>query len=176
MTATVAGSSRPEIPWWLILIEGISLLILGILLLASPAMTTLWVVRFVGYYWLIAGIFKIISIFMDSSGWGWKLAGGILGIIAGLFVLGQPLVAPLIVGASLVIILAVQGLVFGAVSLVQAFRGGGWGPGILGAISILFGFMFLSNVWGYTLALPWAIGLMAVIGGVITIINAFRLR
>ncbi|MCB0165420.1 MAG: DUF308 domain-containing protein [Anaerolineae bacterium] len=172
----MAQSSRPQVPWWLVLVEGISLLILGALLLISPGMTTIIVVRFVGIYWLIAGIFKIISIFMDRSGWGWKLAGGILGIIAGLMVMGQPLVAPLIVGASLVIILAVQGIVFGVISLVQAFQGGGWGAGIFGVISILFGFLFLSNVWGYTLALPWAIGVMAIVGGVIAIVNAFRLR
>lgn len=164
------------VPWWLVLIEGISLIILGLLMLVSPGMSTLILIQFVGIYWLVAGIFKIVSIFMDSADWGWKLVGGILGILAGLIVLQHPLWSPLVIGATLVIILGVQGLVFGIVGLVQAFRGAGWGAAILGAVSILFGLLFLFNVGGFTLALPWTIGLLALVGGVMATITAFRLK
>ena len=115
------------VPWWLVLIEGISLIILGLLMLASPGMSTLILIQFVGIYWLVAGIFKIVSIFMDSADWGWKLVGGILGILAGLIVLQHPLWSPLVIGATLIIILGVQGLIVGVIGLVQAFRGAGWG-------------------------------------------------
>lgn len=176
MTTAVSQSRYAGIPWWLILIEGIALLILGLLLLASPGQTTFILVQFVGIYWFVAGIFKIISIFLDSSGWGWKLVGGILGILAGLIVIQHPLWAPFVVGATLVIILGIQGLVFGTIGLIQAFRGGGWGPGIMGVISILFGLLFLNNVWGFALSLPWAIGILAIIGGVLAIIAAFQAK
>ena len=63
------------LPWWAVLCEGIALIALGLLLLAAPGMTTLIVVQFVGIYWLVAGIFKIVTIFLDRSGWGWKLGG-----------------------------------------------------------------------------------------------------
>ena len=164
------------VPWWLVLIEGISLIILGLLMLASPGMSTLILIQFVGIYWLVAGIFKIVSIFMDSADWGWKLVGGILGILAGLIVLQHPLWSPLVIGATLIIILGVQGLIIGVVGLVQAFRGAGWGAGILGAVSILIGLLLLFNVGGFTLALPWTIGLLALVGGVLSTIAAFRLR
>jgi len=36
----------PDVPWWLVLLEGIALVILGILLFASPGMTTLILVQF----------------------------------------------------------------------------------------------------------------------------------
>lgn len=175
-TAVSQYSENIGIPWWLVLIEGIALIILGGLLLASPGMTTVIVVQFIGIYWLIAGIFKIVSIFMDRSGWGWKLVGGILGILAGLIVIQHPLWAPFVVGNVVVIILGVQGIIFGAIGLILAFRGAGWGAGILGVISILFGLLFLTNVWAFTLSLPFAIGILAIIGGIMSIVAAFRLK
>jgi uncharacterized membrane protein HdeD (DUF308 family) len=113
---------------------------------------------------------------LDSSGWGWKLVGGIVGIIAGIIILQHPLWAPFAVGAALVLILGIQGIVLGVVGLIQAFQGAGWGAGILGAVSILFGLLFLFNVWGFTLALPWAIGILALVGGVIALVGAFKMR
>ena len=176
---TTSMVSEPEtvgVPWWMVLIEGIALIILGLLMLSSPGMTTVILIQFVGIYWLVAGIFKIVSIFMDSSGWGWKLAGGILGILAGLIVIQHPIWSPFVIGGTLIIILGIQGLVIGIVGVIQGFKGAGWGAGILGAVSILFGLLFLFNVGGFTLALPWTIGILALIGGVLSIIAASRLK
>jgi uncharacterized membrane protein HdeD (DUF308 family) len=169
--AEVAG-----VPWWLVLIEGISLLVLGVLLITNPGMTTVILVQFVGLYWLVAGIFKIVSIFMDHAMWGWKLVAGIIGIIAGIIVLQHPLWSPVMVGASLVLILGIQGIIIGIVGLIQAFKGGGWGAGVLGGVSILFGILFLANIWVFTFSLPLAVGILALIGGVVAIVGAFKIK
>ena len=174
-TSMVSEAEVAGVPWWMVLIEGIALIILGLLMLASPGMTTVILIQFVGIYWLVAGIFKIVSIFLDSSGWGWKLVGGILGILAGLIVIRHPIWSPFVVGSVLIIILGIEGLVIGIVGVIQGFKGAGWGAGILGAVSILFGLLFLFNVGGFTLALPWTIGILALIGGVLSIVAAFRL-
>ena len=113
---------------------------------------------------------------MDSTDWGWKLVGGIVGVLAGIIVLQHPLWSPLVVGSVLVIILGIQGLIIGGVGVYQAFKGAGWGAGILGAVSILFGLMFLFNVWAFAFSLPWAIGILALIGGVVAIVGAFKLK
>ena len=177
MTATTMEGVAPGgVPWWVILIEGIILLLVGVLMLASPDMSSLVLVQFLGFYWLIAGIFNLISIFWDKTEWGWKLIAGILGIIAGLIVVRHPLWAPFAVGASLVIIMGVFGLIMGGIGLYQAFKGAGWEPGILGAVSLLFGLMLLGNVMIYTFALPLAIGILALIGGGLSVVNAFRMR
>ena len=172
-TATVKKS---QFPWWMVLIEGIALVILGILWFASPGMNTHVAVTLLGWYWLIAGIFEIISIFMDSTRWGWKLAGGILGIIAGIIVIRHPLWSSVILGVTLVITLGILGLFLGGVRIYQAFKGAGWGAGILGAVSILFGIVLLANVGVATFALPWALGTLALVGGIAAIVMAFRLR
>ena len=176
MTAMVKEAEAVGVPWWLVLIEGIALLILGLLLLANPAQTSIILVQVVGLYWLVGGIFKIISIFFDSAMWGWKLVAGIIGILAGIIVLNHPLWSPLVVGGTLVIILGIQGIIFGVVGLMQAFKGGGWGAGVLGGVSILFGLLFLFNVWAFAFSLPWAIGILALVGGVVAIVGAFKIK
>ena len=177
MTAVQVSRSESEmVPWWLVLLEGIALLVLGILLLLKPGMTTLIVVQFLGIYWFIAGIFKIISIFLDSSMWGWKLLAGILGIVAGIIVIQHPLWSPVMIGATLVIILGIEGIIMGGISIFQAFKGAGWGAGILGALSLIFGIILLFNAWILAFSLPWVIGIFAIVGGILSIVMAFRIK
>jgi len=176
MTAEAVERGRADFPWWLVLIEGIALVILGILLVIKPGMASLIFVQFLGVYWLIAGIFRIISIFLDRSMWGWKLFAGILGILAGIFVLQYPVWSPVVILSTMVIILGIQGIIYGGIGLFQAFKGAGWGAGILGAVSIAFGIYLLANIGAATLALPWVMGILAIVGGVAAVVMAFRLK
>ena len=79
-------------------------------------------------------------------------------------------------GATLVIILGIQGILLGIMQLIMALQGGGWGLAILGVISIIIGAILLFNVWIATISLPWVIGIFAIIGGIIAVIQAFRER
>ena len=168
--------SSTGVPWWLVLMEGIFAVILGLLLFSAPGMTTAVMVQFIGIYWLVAGIFKIVSIFLDSSMWGWKLFAGVLGMIAGLLILQHPLWSPFVLAGTLVLVLGIQGLIFGVIGIVQAFAGGGWGPGLLGGLSVILGILLLSNVWIAALATPWVIGAFALIGGIAAVVQAFRMK
>lgn len=175
-TATIDRSEGVGVPWWLVLLQGIALIILGILFLTSPGMTSVVAVQFLGIYWLIAGIFGIVSIFIDRSSWGWKLFSGILGIIAGLIILQHPLWSPVVVGSVLVIVLAIQSILAGVIGLIMAFKGAGWGAGLLGAISIIIGIILLANIWVATISLPLVLGILALVGGVLSIIAAFQMK
>ena len=163
-------------PWWIPLIEGIDLLIVGILLLTSPIETTLRLTRILGLFWFVGGIFEIVSIFIDRSAWGWKLIGGIIGILAGYYILTTPALGAIILGFTLVIVLGIQAIVLGVVNIIQALRGAGWGIGILGVINIIFGVILLGNSLIATATLPWVLGAVAVVGGISTILLALRLR
>ncbi|MBV9454528.1 MAG: hypothetical protein JOZ19_10470 [Rubrobacter sp.] len=44
----------------------------------------MFLVQVTGFFWLIDGVLRIVSIFVDSSSWGWKLVGGIIGVLAGM--------------------------------------------------------------------------------------------
>ena len=163
-------------PWWLVLLQGIFAIVLGLLLLSSPAITTLVLIQFIGIYWLIAGVFNLVGIFLDPTDWGWKLFAGILGVIAGLLVIQHPLWSTVLIPATLIVILGITALVFGIVSLIAVFRGGGWSAGILGALGILIGLALLSAPLISTAALPMVVGALALVGGIAAIVQAFRMR
>lgn len=163
-------------PWWIPLIEGIALLIVGILLLTSPIETTLRLTRILGLFWFVGGIFEIVSIFIDRSAWGWKLIGGIIGLLAGYYLIMTPVAGALILGFTVIVFLGIQALLMGIVHLVQALRGAGWGIGLLGIINLIFGVILLSNTLIGIASLPLIIGIFAIIGGIGTIFMAFRLR
>ncbi len=171
-------SSKLNVPWWLVLIQGVSLLIIGVLLLTSPVTTVITIVMFLGIYWLIDGIASLVRIFVKSSDvhWGWLLVRGILGILAGMYIIGSPLMSALVVPATLAIIMGIQGIIMGVAGLIEAFKGGGWGAGLLGAINIFLGFVLVSNPVVAAFILPWILGIFGVVFGIITIIASFRVR
>jgi len=176
MTTDALSAEYKGIPWWLILLQGIALVIVGILLLTAPGATLLILVQFLGLWWLIQGLFQIISIFLDSSLWGWKLFAGILGIVAGIIILQHPLWSAILVPGVVIIILGIQALIFGVVELVQAFQGGGWGIGLLGVLSIIFGIVLLANPLMDVAVLAYVLGALGLVGGIAAVVAAFTLR
>jgi len=176
MTAEAVQQEKHNIPWWVVLLQGIAAVILGLLLLAKPGMTMVVVVQLIGIYWFVSGLFQIVAIFIDHTQWGWKLFSGILGIIAGMIIIKHPLWSPIMLTSVLIIVLGIEGLIIGVINLIQAFKGGGWGVGILGALSILFGLVLLANVLLAAFSVPWFLGVLGIVGGIIAIIYSFRLK
>ncbi len=176
MSTSALDFETREFPWWIPLMQGIASVIFGLLLLFVREEFLSLVVILLGLYWLIGGLFNIISIFIDSSAWGWKLFIGVLGILAGIIVIQHPLWGSFVLPALAAVLLGIQGLIVGVVSLVFAFKGGGWGAGILGVISILLGLLLLFNALVAGQLLVILLGIVMIIGGVAAIIFAFRMR
>ncbi len=163
-------------PWWLVLIMGFITLILGIFLLYYPYGTLLVLVTFLGAYWFISGLFGLISLFVDRTNAGWKILFGILGIIAGIAILTYPLYSTLLVPYLFIILVGVWGLIMGFMGIFAAFKGGGWGAGIIGILLVIFGCLILANPLVSTLMLPFVLGGFGIIGGIFAIIGAFMLK
>ncbi len=175
MAAT--ASERHADIWWVFLLQGIAAIIFGILLLTNPAATLVAFVIFLGFYWLFLGAIELVRVFVDGTvPWYWSLLLGILGIVAGLIVLNHPLLAAVVLPATLVIWLGVLGLVIGVIEIIGAFSGGGVGSFILGIINILIGLLLLGSPGLATLAVPFVFGILLLIEGVALIIWAFRIR
>jgi uncharacterized membrane protein HdeD (DUF308 family) len=176
VTQSLSDSISPNIPWWLVLLEGIFAVIVGISLLVAPRMTIAVVVQILGLYWLIVGILAIINIFVDRDGWGLKLAAGILGIVAGIVVIRHPLWSTIIIPSLVVILIAIGGILIGIIDMIRGIRGAGLGTGILGIVSLLLGVILLFNPVEAAFASTLALGIVALAGGMIAIVMAFRLR
>ena len=174
MTIITSREETNFAPWWASLVQGIFSILIGLLLLTNPAATITVIVQFIGIYWLVTGIFSLVSIFVDKAMWGWNLFMGILGIIAGLSILRHPLWSTILIPTVLVIFLGIDGLIIGVVGLIAAFKGGGWAVGILGSLSLIFGLLLLGSPLISAFALPYVYGLFGIIGGVSAIIAAIR--
>ena len=144
-------------PWWLVLIEAILLIVIGIFLLVNPYQTfvMIWVL---GIYWLVRGIFQLVSLLWDRRMWGWKIFAGILGLIAGWIVIQNPVTSAVVLGQFTVWMLAFIALFFGISDLVSAFKGAGWVKAVLGVISIILAVLLMTNSMAATASLPWVIG------------------
>lgn len=178
MTADAMTFQTKEHPWWLTLMGGILNIVIGLLLITVPAKTVVALVVALGIYWLIAGVFTLIGMFVDHAGWGWKLFLGLIQIIAGFLILRYPLAAAIEIPQVILFMVALGGIVVGAIFLVAAFQGGGLSAGILGVISLLFGGILLVNYWRLAaiVGLVWFAAILAFVGGIAQIYQAFQQR
>jgi uncharacterized membrane protein HdeD (DUF308 family) len=164
--SSYAGGRGEALPWGLVLVEGIVVALFGLLLLVAPGASLFFLVLLLGIYLFIAGIFRIIGIFLDSSSWGWKLAAGILCLIAGLVVLSNPLWSTTLASKGLVIFVGFLAMLQGAAGLVVAFQGGSWGMGVLSVLGILFGLFLVINPLIGVATLTFILAIFMLIGGV----------
>lgn len=177
MDTAMAFETRRS-PWWLLLMGGILNIGIGLLLLTSPAKTTIVFAWALGLYWFLQGIFITAGMFLDRSAWGWKLFMGVLNILAGIVVMRHPVASAVALPGILILFLGIQGLITGVMELVLAFRGGGWGMGIWGALSTVFGVVLIVNWTSPLMVLTfiWVVGVVAIMGGIAEIFQAFRQR
>jgi uncharacterized membrane protein HdeD (DUF308 family) len=127
--SSYADGRGEALPWGLVLVEGIVVALLGLILLVAPGASLFSLVLLLGIYLFIAGIFRIVGIFLDSSSWGWKLVAGILCLIAGGAILSDPLWSTTLASTWLVILVGFLAMLQGVAGLVVALQGGGWGRG-----------------------------------------------
>jgi uncharacterized membrane protein HdeD (DUF308 family) len=145
MSEDAMSFETKQAPWWLNLMGGVLNIVVGFLLLTTPIKTAFALVLMLGIYWIIGGIFTLVGMFVDRTGWGWKLFSGVLSIFAGTSILRYPLISTYTIPAIIILFLGIQGLIVGIVGLVMAFKGGGWGAGILAVLSIVFGLVLIGN-------------------------------
>jgi len=76
-------------PWWLILLWGILALIIGVLFLTTPVITTMILITFIGAFWLVGGLFSLGSLFVDKTNMGLKIFLAVINIIAGTVIIDR---------------------------------------------------------------------------------------
>jgi uncharacterized membrane protein HdeD (DUF308 family) len=170
------GGARDRTPWWVALIAGFGLIILGLVIFLVPGLTLALVLQFVGLFWLVDGIVGLASIFADRSDWGWKLIAGVLGVIGGLFVIQHPLWESVSTPIVTTLIIGLIGIFIGLIQLLLASRGGGLRLGIPGGVSAILGALLALMPRVGAAFLPFMLGGMALAGGVATIVASFKRR
>jgi uncharacterized membrane protein HdeD (DUF308 family) len=167
--------------WRLFLTEGIVLFVLGVLAIVVPPIATIAVAVLIGWLVLMSGIVGLVATFRARSapGFGWSLASAVIGIVAGIVLLGWPLSGAF----SLTLILTVFLVLEGVVSILYGLEhkrelSGRWGMMLFSGIVdlVLAGIIFA----GLPGTAAWAIGLLVginlVFGGSALISMALHAR
>ena len=178
MTVSAMAFETEQSPWWLHLMGGIFNIIIGILLLTTPAKTVVLLVLALGIFWVVEGLITLVWMFVDHTAWGWKLFIGLLSVFAGIIILRHPLASAVTIPALIILLMGLQGLISGVVTLVLAFKGGGLGAGVFGVLSIIFGLILVANYasMGAIVALIWVAAIFALVGGIVQVFQAFQQR
>lgn len=176
MSSNAVAYSKPQSHWWLVLIQGIAAIFLGVLLLTQPARTVATLVLFLGIYWLVSGIMTLVSLLWNREQWGLKLITGIIGILAGQFIIQNPIVSAFIAPAAYAFVLGILGIMLGIAQIIQAVRGGGWGIGVLGVMSFILGVLLVTNPLIGAASLVWMLAILLIVGGIAALFASFRLR
>src|SRR5260221_516810 len=106
--------------WVLFLIEGIVLVVLGLLAIVIPPIATIAVTIFLGWLFLISGIVGLITTFWarHAPGFWWSLLSAVLAIAAGIVLLGWPVRG----AVSLTLLLIVFFIIEGVLSIMYALE------------------------------------------------------
>jgi uncharacterized membrane protein HdeD (DUF308 family) len=110
--------------WWMHLLGGLVSIGFGVAALYDyPGLSLSYAVILVSYWLLLSGIVQLAAVFQHRrSGlpWGWRLASGIISILAGI----TALVVPPLTLTAILSFIAVFALVSGITLLIGAFRMG----------------------------------------------------
>jgi uncharacterized membrane protein HdeD (DUF308 family) len=93
--------------------------VVGLYLLRHPALTVLILALMLGLYWIFAGVVTVFAAIGHSEmpSRGWRIAGGLLSIVAGAIVFFYPGISLF----ALAIVLGVWLVIYGLMEVVAAF-------------------------------------------------------
>jgi uncharacterized membrane protein HdeD (DUF308 family) len=151
----------------ILLFGGIVSLVFGILLFTQTQAALSLIMVLIGLTWFIQGIFSVLAVFIDKTNWGWKLFSGVLGIVAGIFVLRNPDLGAGIGLVVVALIIGLLGVLLGISTIIGAFQGAGWGVGLFGAFSLIIGLLILFNSVIGAQVLVWLTAALLVIQGLV---------
>jgi uncharacterized membrane protein HdeD (DUF308 family) len=159
LQSAIAQSIREH--WVLFLIEGIVLVVLGILAIIVPPLATITFTLFLGWLFLISGIMGLITTFWarHTPGFWWSLLSAVLAIAAGIVLLVWPISGAI----SLTLLLIVFFIIEGVLSIMYALEhkkelSGRWGWMLAsGIIDLILAGIILIGLPGTA---AWALGLL----------------
>jgi uncharacterized membrane protein HdeD (DUF308 family) len=147
--------------WKALLIEGILLVVFGLLAIALPLLASIAITLFLGWMFLISGVAGLVLTFWarQMPGFWWSILSALLSIVAGVVLLGWPIQGTV----SLTLVLGVFFVMEGVATIMYALEHrreltGRWGWMIAaGILDLIISAMIITGLPG---SAEWAIGLL----------------
>jgi uncharacterized membrane protein HdeD (DUF308 family) len=174
-TADVSSALRRS--WWLPVLRGVVLLVLGLLMLVQPLWSVTALVWIFGIFAILDGMVTIFQWFANrqEAGAGWFLLSGLFSLALGIVVVvWTPETAAILfyLIAGWVLVLGVLGII-ASVVLYRARDAGWYWVLTFGLVNFLFGLLLLTHPQESVTVVVVLLGLFAFVGGVVLIVSGF---
>jgi uncharacterized membrane protein HdeD (DUF308 family) len=166
--------------WWLPVLRGLLLVVLGLLLLVEPLGTLVALVWVFGVFAVVDGVVVLLQALLARGrpGSAWLVAEGLVSIGFGAVIMLWPSVTPLVLFYLLAFWLLVLGVTVVVVAVTQyRARDLAWsGTLVFGLIAFLFGLLLAIKPQGTVTVILTVYGLFAFVGGVVTVVSGLATR
>ena len=136
--------------YWITLVRSVLALILGLALVLQPDKTRPFLVNFSGMFWVAAGMMSVRWAASGERARRTSVVVGIVGIVAGVLILGRFLLAQLVGEAPIMLLLGSVVVLTGLVHVFEGFQTGSahqrprsWTSTLLGIFEIVLGLVVL---------------------------------
>jgi uncharacterized membrane protein HdeD (DUF308 family) len=165
--------------WWAFALRGIVAILFGVVAFLMPGITLYALVLLFGAFAIVDGAFAAAGGLRRGSGTpDWFLvAGGVLGVVAGVIALVWPAITALV----LLAVIAAWAIATGVIEIVAAYRlreviKGEALLALNGVVSVIFGVVLILFPGAGAIAVIWLIAAYAIASGIMLLLLAFRLR
>jgi uncharacterized membrane protein HdeD (DUF308 family) len=166
--------------WWLLLLRGIVSVLFGLYAFLVPGLGLAVILGVLAAWLALDGVFTLAQAITGRPAvpgaarrhTGWLWLDGLLSLVAAVVLLMMPIASAIV----LVLLVAAWSIATGIFRIVLAFRSGSWLMGLWGALGVAIGLWMVAAPGAGLLALIWVVAIQAVVGGVLLVSLAFRLR
>ncbi|GIG34664.1 HdeD family acid-resistance protein [Cellulomonas pakistanensis] len=166
--------------WWLPVLRGVLMIVLGLLLLVEPLGTLVALVWVFGVFAVVDGAVVLLQALLARGrpGFGWLVAEGLVSIGFGALIMLWPDVTAL----TLFYLLALWVLVLGVTAVIVAVtqyraRDLAWSATLVfGLVGFLFGLLLAIKPQGTVEVILTVYGLFAFVAGVVMLVGGFATR
>jgi uncharacterized membrane protein HdeD (DUF308 family) len=175
--------------FWITLIRGMLAIALGVALIIQPDKARPMLVNFMGMFWLVSGIVSLRWGARGERARGWSLLAGAIGVLAGVSMLSRRFTAGMAGEDVLVTVVGLIIMLTGLMHIFGGFRTGpvethllsqhrkwSWTAFLLGLFEMILGLMLVIEPLGRGPLVYLAATVWALLGGIILIGDAVRLR
>lgn len=179
LTAADVTSTLRRI-WWLPVLRGVVLLVLGLLMLVQPLGTVKALVWVFGIFAIVDGLVAIAQWLGNRKdpGAGWWLISGLVGIAFGVIAVvwtGPTAQVIFYLIALWVLVLGILAVIAAVVLYRARYIGWHWVL-TFGLIAFLFGLLLIMNPQTSVSVIVVLLGLFAFVGGVVLVVSGFATR
>lgn len=167
--------------WYVPLIIGILLVLLGFISIGTPLATYITISIFISVAFLFSGVLQLIFAISNKDeidGWGWQLAAGIIYTLLGLYIVVNPEVTIVTLPFIVAFYTFIQSI-FGIATAIEFKQYGvkNWGWMLTWAIlGLLFSLILIFNPVLTGLYIVYVLSFAIILSGIVSISMSLHLR